>query len=84
MQATKYFNNGKFTEDIRYRRLIQNRHTLFRAASEIGISKATLCRLEHGGDPDIETFIRVCVWLGFFPERYFNEFFPKPVTADAD
>ena len=37
------------------------------AAEEIGISAATLMRIENGRTPDIETFGKVCQWLGTNP-----------------
>jgi transcriptional regulator with XRE-family HTH domain len=33
-------------------------------ASEIGISAATLSRIERGYTSDIDTFRKVCLWLG--------------------
>lgn len=39
-------------------------------AQEVGISPATLSRVENGGIPDLETFGRVCRWLGDDPARY--------------
>jgi len=36
-------------------------------AQEIGISPATLSRIEHGNLPDIDTFTKVCRWLGIDP-----------------
>jgi transcriptional regulator with XRE-family HTH domain len=36
-------------------------------AKEIGISPATLSRVEHGNLPDLETFGKVCRWLGVDP-----------------
>jgi transcriptional regulator with XRE-family HTH domain len=39
-------------------------------ASEIGISPATLSRVENQKVPDLETFRRVCVWLGEDPAVY--------------
>lgn len=35
------------------------------AAREIGISHATLSRVERGFAPDARTLQRVCAWLGF-------------------
>lgn len=32
-------------------------------ANEIGVSSATLSRIENGHMPDLETFRRVCSWL---------------------
>jgi transcriptional regulator with XRE-family HTH domain len=40
------------------------------AASEVGVSPATLSRVENGGIPDLETFGRVCRWLGEDPAIY--------------
>jgi transcriptional regulator with XRE-family HTH domain len=36
-------------------------------AGEIGISPATLSRVERGHLPDLETFGKVCQWLGLDP-----------------
>lgn len=36
-------------------------------AKEIGISHATLSRIERGFLPDLETFRKVCEWLGVDP-----------------
>lgn len=33
-------------------------------AKEMGISPATLSRIETGRQPDLETFSKVCRWLG--------------------
>ena len=33
-------------------------------AEEIGVSAATLSRIESGKQPDIETFAKLCRWLG--------------------
>lgn len=37
------------------------------AAKEAGISPATLSRIENGKVPDLETFGKVCAWLGADP-----------------
>ena len=36
-------------------------------AQEIGISAATVMRIENGRTPDVETFGKVCRWLGTDP-----------------
>lgn len=36
-------------------------------AATIGISPATLSRIENGHLPDLETFRRICEWLGANP-----------------
>jgi transcriptional regulator with XRE-family HTH domain len=35
-----------------------------KAAAEIGIGHATLSRIENGHIPDLETFAKICAWLG--------------------
>lgn len=40
-------------------------------AQEIGeISASTLSRIENGNIPDLDTFIRVCRWLGVSPDMF--------------
>lgn len=40
------------------------------AAREVGVSPATLSRIENGKVPDLETFGKVCKWLGEDPAQY--------------
>lgn len=40
------------------------------AAQEIGISPATLSRVENAKVPDLETFSKICRWLGEDPAIY--------------
>lgn len=40
------------------------------AASEVGISPATFSRVENRGIPDLETFGKICRWLGEDPAVY--------------
>jgi transcriptional regulator with XRE-family HTH domain len=40
-------------------------------AEEIGgVSASTLSRVEQGKVPDLETFLRLCRWLGVSPSRF--------------
>ncbi len=39
-------------------------------AEEIGISPATLSRIENGHMPDLVTFAKVCDWLNVDPAEY--------------
>lgn len=40
-------------------------------ADEIGdVSASTLSRIEQGKLPDLDTFMRICRWLGEPPERF--------------
>jgi DNA-binding Xre family transcriptional regulator len=52
---------GKLVRDKRGARRLRD------AAPEIGISPATLMRIENGRMPDVETFGKVCHWLGTDP-----------------
>jgi transcriptional regulator with XRE-family HTH domain len=40
------------------------------AAAEIGVSAATLLRVESGRIPDVETFGKLCRWLGEHPNNF--------------
>jgi transcriptional regulator with XRE-family HTH domain len=40
------------------------------AAKEVGISPATLSRVENGKVPDLETFGKICAWLGADPSTF--------------
>lgn len=37
------------------------------AADEVGVSSATLSRVENGNVPDLETFAKICRWLAVDP-----------------
>jgi len=39
-------------------------------AKQLGISPATLSRIEHGNLPDIETFSKICDRLGLNPSEF--------------
>ena len=49
-------------------------------AVEVGVSPATLSRIENGKVPDLETFSRVCKWLGEDPSVYLGL---SPVTVSS-
>ena len=42
------------------------------AAREAGVSPATLSRIENGNVPDLETFEKICNWLGSDPGRFLS------------
>ena len=53
--------------------LVRNRRgqlKLREAAKQIGIGPATLMRVENGRIPDIETFGKLCQWLGVDPGSF--------------
>ena len=47
------------------------------AASEIGISPATLSRIENGHVPDLATFAAICKWLGEDPSTFLGMQFSR-------
>lgn len=53
------------------------------AAKEIGISAATLSRVERGFLPDLETFRRICKWLGLDSGEVLGLKKPKPSTPQV-
>lgn len=58
-------------------------------AQEIGISSATLSRVERGKVPDLETFRKICAWLHIDPgdvlgkpgQEPSKERSPEPIPA---
>lgn len=66
------FNSKEFRRDLITKRCIENNLTMEEAAKEIGISKATLCRLEKEKLPDVVTFGKVCGWLKTDMRKYFG------------
>ena len=42
------------------------------AASDVGVSPATLSRVENGKPPDLSTFERLCRWLGLSPTEFLD------------
>lgn len=61
-------------------RKFRGNKTLREAARGIGISPATLMRVESGRVPDVETFRKLCVWLRVDPAVYLGM---KPATTTA-
>lgn len=51
------------------------------AARDVGISPATLSRVENGNVPDLETFEKLCRWLGEDPNRFLATPLSKAVAA---
>jgi transcriptional regulator with XRE-family HTH domain len=42
------------------------------AAKDAGVSPATLSRVENGNVPDLETFEKLCRWLGEDPKQFLD------------
>lgn len=73
MSLCYFFNAVKFSRMVRETRRSTEKG-LRETASEIDISPATLSRIEHGGHPNIDTFLLVCQWLDIPP----NEALDRP------
>lgn len=52
-------------------------------AQEIGIGPATLMRIENGRIPDVETFAKICHWLGEDPGTFLG-FRPKAAAGQSE
>ena len=64
-------NTEKFSAMLKSKR---GNKGLRAVAQEIGeISASTLSRIEQGNLPDVDTFIRICKWLGISPEDFTND-----------
>jgi len=62
-------NLAAFSERLVHKRGTQGVRA---AAREAGVSPATLFRIETGHLPDLETFERLCRWLGEDPSRFLD------------
>lgn len=62
---TKYF-----MADVATKRIISERKSLRPMAEKIGISSATLNRIESGKMPDLLTYAKVCKWLKCKTDKY--------------
>ncbi len=66
------FNIDKLRKDLITKRLIDRRLSLREAAKEIDVSAATISRVENNKLPDVETFAKICLWLGTDAGSYFR------------
>lgn len=57
----------ELAERLRHQRLGKG---IREVAIEVGVSAATLSRVENGKIPDLETFGKICLWLGDDPSIY--------------
>jgi transcriptional regulator with XRE-family HTH domain len=61
------FDTKKFVEAIRKKRGKQTQRQL---GFHIGLSAATISRVENGKEPDLNTFFRLCEWLCMNPQEF--------------
>ena len=58
--------------------------TLRVLAGEIGeVSASTLSRIEKGNVPDLDTFVRICRWLGCSPQDFLSDSSPPSPTLQT-
>lgn len=66
------FNIEKLRKDLITKRLIEEKLSLRQASEKSNISPATLSRIENSKLPDVETFAKLCEWLGTDAKSYFQ------------
>lgn len=64
------FDAEKFSKAIKTYRIIELDIDMRAAAKKLGISAATLSRMENQGMPDLITYARVCRWLGVGMDKF--------------
>ncbi|GAB3977809.1 hypothetical protein GCM10028806_39830 [Spirosoma terrae] len=79
MEDHSYLNTNLLSNMVKVRR---GEKVLRDVAKEIGgISPSTLSRIEQGHVPDVETFIKICQWLGEPTETFV---IPANTSVQAD
>jgi len=53
------------------------------AAVDVGVSSATLSRVENGHMPDLMTFAKICRWLERDPREFLGFETPEPSVPQA-
>lgn len=66
------FLENELRKAIQTKRIIERNIGLREAALEIGISAATLSRVECNRSIDLETFAKLCTWLEKTPNDFFE------------
>lgn len=64
------FDAGHFGWSVQNHR-VALRISLRELAEEVGISAATLSRIERGNSPDLLSFGQLCAWMKEDPNRFF-------------
>lgn len=68
-------NRHNFSKSVKTKRVIEEKKDMRTASKEIGISAATLSRIERGKIPDVNTFFLCCKWLGVSMDSFFGEYY---------
>ena len=82
-QRQPIFNRRLFAFEVMQKRIAGNGKSCRQAAQESGVSPATISRCERGMAPDVETFLRLCRWIGAAPTRYILPETSQSVTDDG-
>jgi len=70
MNCDVFYDSESLKKDLRLKRIIELELSMDLACKEIGISKATLSRVENGNMPDLLTFFKIVKWLGTDIKEY--------------
>ena len=66
------FNHDLFRKDLITKRMIELAITIRQAAAIAGVSASTISRIENRKSFDMETFVKLCLWLKSEPSKYFQ------------
>jgi transcriptional regulator with XRE-family HTH domain len=58
-----FYDSESLKKDLRLKRIIELELNMDECSKNIGISKATLSRIENGSMPDLLTFLKIVKWL---------------------
>jgi transcriptional regulator with XRE-family HTH domain len=58
-----FYDSESLKKDLRLKRIIELELNMDECSKNIGISKATLSRIENGNMPDLLTFLKIVKWL---------------------
>lgn len=70
MNYDVFYDSKSLKKDLRLKRIIELELSMDSCAKIIGISKATLSRVENGNMPDLLIFFRIVKWLGTDFKKY--------------
>jgi DNA-binding XRE family transcriptional regulator len=65
-----FYDNESLKKDLRLKRIIELELSMDACAKQIGISKATLSRIENGSLPDLITYFKIIKWLNSDAKMY--------------
>lgn len=66
------YTPAKLIHSLRTKRIIDDKLDIRDCAKKIGVSAATLSRIENGKTPDVNTLATVCKWVPFSLDECFS------------